>query len=71
MLPLNLSYSQNNMSKEKSVALQRRVESYPRPANFKFIVDYASQKQISKSEAVNEAIQALKEKVSTKQKHDY
>lgn len=52
------------MSEKTSEIFTRKVEGYLKPTNHKFFKDYVNNQQISKSEAVNDAVKALREKLN-------
>lgn len=55
---------------KKSSSHERRVVGYLKPGNKAFVKSYVQQCETTESKVINEAVQALKEKVTMKQKHD-
>lgn len=52
----------------KSSSFERRVQSYLKPVNHNFITQFVKNNEISESKAINEAVNALREKTNEKKK---
>lgn len=57
-----------NAPKKQSSSVQRAVIGYLKPKNFDFFMKYVGDKEMSESQAVNDAVAALQEKLNPNQK---